>query len=87
MLFVLLVFLPVVLVFVAPLPPTDGRALLFYIDSHKVIYLTELVCFVGLSVPALVVFGAVAVSLKGANKSMAAIGDSSGLSQRPLLWH
>src|SRR6476620_1281811 len=62
MLFVLLVLIPVVLVFAAPVPPVDGRALLPYIAAHKVIYLIELVCFVGLSVPALVVFGALAVA-------------------------
>ena len=51
-----LVLVPVVLVLVAPVPPTDGRALLEYIAEHKVLYLAELVCFVGLAVPALVVF-------------------------------
>ena len=78
-LFVLLVLIPVVLVFAAPVPPVDGRALLPYIAAHKVVYLTELVCFVGLSVPALVVFSAVAVALKHANKSMAAIGGLFGV--------
>jgi len=79
MLFVLLVLIPVVLVFAAPVPPVDGRALLPYIAAHKVVYLTELVCFVGLSVPALVVFSTVAVALKGANKSVAAIGGLFGV--------
>ena len=79
MLFVLLVLIPVVLVFAAPVPPVDGRALLPYIAAHKVVYLIELVCFVGLSVPALVVFSAVAVALKDANKSMAAIGGLFGV--------
>ena len=79
MLFVLLVLIPVVLVFAAPVPPVDGRALLPYIAEHKVVYLIELVCFVGLSVPALVVFSAVAVALKDANKSMSAIGGLFGV--------
>lgn len=79
LLYVALVLVPIVLVFVAPVPPTDGRALLEYIASHKVVYLTELVCFVGLSVPALVVFGALAVALKERNKTMAAIGGLFGI--------
>jgi hypothetical protein len=79
LLFVLLVLVPVVLVFAAPVPPVDGRALLPYIAAHKVVYLIELVCFVGLSVPAVVVFSAVAVALKGANKSMAAVGGLFGV--------
>ena len=56
MLFVLLVLVPVVLIFVAPVPPVDGRPLLDFIAEHRIVYLVELVCFVGLSVPALVVF-------------------------------
>lgn len=79
MLFVLLVLIPVVLVLAAPVPPVDGRELLPYIATHKVVYLTELICFVGLSVPALVVFSAVAVAVKGANKSMAAVGGLLGV--------
>ena len=79
LLYVLLVLIPVVLVFVAPIPPAEGRALLEYVADHKVVYLTELVCFVGLSVPALVVFSALAVALKGLNKTMAAIGGLFGI--------
>ena len=78
-LFVLLVLIPVVLVFAAPVPPVDGRDLLPFIAAHKVVYLIELVCFVGLSVPALVVFSATAVALKGVNKSMAALGGLFGV--------
>lgn len=36
-------------------------------------------CFVGLAVPALVVFGALAVALRGLNTSMAAIGGLLGI--------
>lgn len=79
LLYVLLVVVPVVLVFVAPLPPTQGAALLEYIAAHKVVYLVELVCFVGLAVPALVVFSAVAVALKEVNKSIAVIGGLFGI--------
>lgn len=79
MLFVLLVLIPLVLVVAAPVPPIEGSGLVTYIAAHKLIYLTELICFVGLSVPALVVFAAVAVALKGVNKSMAAIGGLFGV--------
>lgn len=83
-LYVLLVLVPVVLVFVAPVPPTRGAALLEYIAAHKFVYLTELVCFVGLAVPALVVFSAVAVALKGANRSIAAIGGLFGITSEVI---
>lgn len=76
--YVVLVVVPVTLVFVAPVPPTEGRAVLVYIAANKPIYLTELVSFVGLGVPALVVFTAVAVALKDMDKSMAAIGGLFG---------
>lgn len=79
LLYVLLVLVPVVLVIAAPLPPTEGRAVLEYVAAHKVLYLTELVSFVGLSVPALVVFSALAVALKDLNKTMALIGGLFGI--------
>ena len=82
--YVLLVVVPVVLVFVAPVPPTEGAALLEYIAAHKVVYLVELVCFVGLAVPALVVFGAVAVAVKDVNKSIAAIGGLFGIASEVI---
>jgi hypothetical protein len=77
--FVVLVLVPVVLVFAAPVPPVDGRELLVFIASHKVVYVTELVCFVGLSVPALVVFSAVAMALTSVDKSVAAVGGLIGV--------
>lgn len=77
--FVALVLIPVVLVFVAPVPPTEGRALLEYIGANKDVYLIELVCFVGLAVPALVVFAAVAAAVKHVDKSIAAIGALFGI--------
>ena len=84
LLYVLLVLVPVVLVFAAPLPPTDGAAVLAYIAAHQVVYLAELVCFVGLAVPALVVFTAVAVALKGVDKSIAAIGGLFGIASEVI---
>lgn len=77
--FVLLVLVPVVLVVVAPLPPTRGAALLEYVAAHRGVYMTELVSFVGLAVPALVVFTAVAVALKDVDKGVAAIGGLFGV--------
>ena len=84
LLYVLLVLVPVVLVFAAPLPPTDGAPLLEYIAAHKVVYLAELVCFVGLAVPALVVFTAVTVALKDGNKSVAVIGGLFGVASEVI---
>ena len=94
LLYVLLVLVPVVLVFVAPLPPTQGAALLEYIAAHQVVYLVELVCFVGLAVPALVVFSAVSVALKNVNKQRCGHrwpvrdrlrGDRPGAGQQPTV--
>jgi hypothetical protein len=84
LLYVLLVVVPVMLVFAGPVPPTRGAALLEFIAAHRVVYLTELVCFVGLAVPALVVFAAAAVALKGANKSRAAIGGLFGIASEVI---
>ncbi|HET6487951.1 MAG TPA: DUF4386 family protein, partial [Spirochaetia bacterium] len=78
--FVILVVVPLVLVFAAPqVPASGGAAVLQYIASHKAVYLAELVCFVGLSVPALVVFCAAGISLKDASRSLAALGALLGV--------
>ena len=78
--FVVMVVVPLVLVFTTPLPPASGgEAVLRYIASHKAVYLVELMCFVGLSIPAMGVFLAVAVSLKDVNKSLAALGGLVGV--------
>jgi hypothetical protein len=77
--YVVMVLTPMVLLATAPLPPSSGAAVLDYIDSHRVVYLVELVCFVGLSVPALVVFVAWAMALKHVDKSMALIGGLFGV--------
>lgn len=79
-LYVLLIIVPVVLINVAPQPPlTGGTALLDYIAAHKLVYLIELVSFVGLSLPALIVFLALYVALEGLNKSYAALGALLGI--------
>lgn len=82
--FVLLVMLPVVLVFAAPVPPSEGASLLAYIAANKVVYLTELVCFVGLGVPAMVVFLAVGVAVKDVDKNLAAIGGLFGVASEVI---
>ena len=79
LLYVVLVVVPVTLVFAAPVPPSEGHAVLEYIATHKVVYLTELICFVGLGVPALVLFTAAAVALKDVDKTMALIGGLFGV--------
>ncbi len=74
-LYIVLIIVPLVLLFVAPLPPaTGGVAILDYIAAHKAIYIIELVTFVGLGIPAIIVFLAISVALKQVNKSYAAVG-------------
>lgn len=82
--FVVLVLIPIVLVFIIPVPPTGGEALLGYIAAHRVTYLIQLVCFVGLAVPALVVFASLAVALWRANRTVALIGGLLGVSSEVI---
>jgi hypothetical protein len=78
--YVVMIVVPIILVFAAPQPPaTGGAAVLQFISSHRSVYTVELVCFVGLSVPALVVFLALSVSLKELGKSLAAVGALIGI--------
>ncbi len=79
-LFVAMVLVPVVLLFSAPVPPIEGGALLEYIADNKAVYLIQLVCFVGLAIPALVVFTAAAVALSTVWKVCAVIGGLFGVS-------
>lgn len=75
-----MVILPLVLIFTTPQPPsTGGLAVLSYIASHKGIYLAELICFVGLSIPAIGVFFALAILLLKSNKVLAALGGLVGI--------
>ena len=79
-LYVVMIIVPLVLLTAAPQPPlTGGAAVLEYIAAHKAIYLVELISFVGLSLPALVVFLALFVALQGVNKSYAALGALIGI--------
>lgn len=77
--FVVMVLVALVLMVVAPVPPAEGGPLLAYVAGHKGVYLTELICFVGLSVPAMVVFVAVARALMGSDRSIALIGGILGV--------
>jgi len=74
-LYIVLILIPLVLLTTTPQPSlSGGAATLQYIASHKPVYLIELVSFVGLSLPAMVVFLALYMSLKQLNKSYAALG-------------
>jgi hypothetical protein len=77
--YLVMVITPLVLLATAPIPPSSGAAVLEYIDAHRGVYLVELVCFVGLSIPALVVFTAWAMALKTVDRSMALIGGIFGV--------
>lgn len=84
-LYVLLIAVPVVLLFTVPQPPvTGGVAVLQYIASHKATYIIELVSFVGLSLPAIVVFLALYEVLKHLNKSYAALGAMIGIASEVI---
>jgi len=84
-LYVVLIILPLVLMFTTPQPPlAGGAATLQYIASHKLVYLIELVSFVGLSLPALVVFLALYMALKHLNKSYAALGAIIGMASEVI---
>jgi Domain of unknown function (DUF4386) len=84
-LYVILIVVPIVLLLIVPQPPlSDGIALLQYIAAHKSVYLTELVSFVGLSLPALVVFLALYAALERVNSSFAAIGALIGVASETI---
>jgi hypothetical protein len=79
-LYVLLIIIPLVLLGIAPQPPlTGGDAILQYIAANKPIYIIELVSFVGLSLPAMVVFLALYMALQQLNQSYAALGALVGI--------
>ena len=80
LLYVVMIVVPLILVFTAPQPPgSGGAAVLQYVASHKSVYMVELICFVGLSVPALLVFLSLSVSLKEIDRNLAAIGALFGI--------
>jgi len=76
----LMMIVPIALVFSVRQPPlSGGAALLRYIDSNKVVYVLELVTFVGMGLPALVVFLSLATALKDQAMVLAAIGGVIGV--------
>jgi hypothetical protein len=78
--YVLMIAIPIVLLAVQPQAPlTGGAAILEYIAAHKAVYLTELVCFVGLSLPAVFVFIALGVALWQGGRSLALLGAVVGV--------
>jgi hypothetical protein len=74
-----LVLVPVFLVYAAPLPPTDGPSLLEYINDYRLNYMVQLICFVGLAIPGLLLFAALAVALRRVDYSIAALGGLFGV--------
>ncbi len=79
-LYTALAIAPIALVFTPEQPPVEGGAgVLQYIASHRLVYLTELICFVGLSAPALVVFLALWAAGKDRDPSLAAIAGVIGI--------
>jgi hypothetical protein len=78
--YILMIVLPLVLLIVAPQPPmSGGAAMLEYIAAHKAVYLALLVSFVGLSLPAIVVFLALGAALAPLERSLALLGAAMGL--------
>src|SRR6476646_2767800 len=73
-LYALLIIVPVALLSIAPQPPmVGGEAVLQYIAANKAVYLIELVSFVGLGLPALIVFLTLYAALRHLDKSYAAL--------------
>jgi hypothetical protein len=80
-----MIIVPLVLLFTVPQPPlTGGAAVLEYIASNKAIYLVEFISFVGLSLPAMVVFLALYVVLKDLNRSYAVLGAVIGIASETM---
>ena len=80
LLYVIMIAVPLAVIFLTPQPPAQGgAAVLTYIAAHKAIYLIELICFVGLSVPATGVFLAASVSLRNVSRSLAVLGGLTGV--------
>jgi hypothetical protein len=79
-LYVLLIIIPLALLGIVPQPPlAGGSAILEYIAAYKAVYIIELVSFVGLGLPAMVVFLALYAALQRVNKGCAAIGALVGI--------
>jgi len=78
--FIIFTLVPLVLMITQPLPPYgDGAALLDFIAAHPILYITELVCFTGLSIPAIVFFLALGVALWPSGRDLALLGAVVGI--------
>ena len=78
--YVLMIIIPLVLISVVPIPPVaGGAALLEYIAAHKLVYIIEYVSFVGLGLPAIIVFLALYLALKDIDKNYALLGGTIGI--------
>ena len=78
--FLLFTLVPLVLMITQPLPPYgDGAALLEFIAAHPLLYIAELVCFTGLSIPAMVFFLALGVALWPSGRDLALLGAVLGI--------
>lgn len=75
-----MMLIPLALMVAAPMvPTTGGAAVLEFIVAHKAVYLVELICFVGLGLPAIAVFLALGVALSSRNRSLALLGSAMGV--------
>jgi hypothetical protein len=78
--YVLMILVPLALLVAQPQAPiSGGAAILEYIAAHKAVYLVELICFVGLSLPAIFVFLALGAALWRKNGSLALLGTVVGV--------
>jgi hypothetical protein len=80
MAYVIMILVPLVLMLVQPpAPMSGGAAILEYIAAHRAVYLAELLCFVGLSLPAIFVFLALGAALWHQARSLALLGAVVGV--------
>jgi hypothetical protein len=78
--YVAMMLAPLVLMIVAPVPPMEGgAAILDYVNAHRAVYFAELVCFVGLCIPAMAMFLALGIALRSASPSFALLGSALGI--------
>lgn len=78
--YVAMMLVPLALMIAAPLPPMEGgAAILEYVNAHRAVYLAELVCFVGLCVPAMAMFLSLGIALRDASPSFALLGSVLGI--------
>jgi hypothetical protein len=82
--FVAMVLIPLGLLAASPMPPERGEQVLQYISKHPCNYMAQLICFVGLTIPAMVVFAALGVALANHNPSLAFLGAMFGVTSEAV---